>query len=337
VETRGKKNNLLIPFVLLSLFYSLSFVTNVKVASAAVTDANFYYYSGGRKITLPVSKEILAVRFKPQISLDEQRTIIESQGNLLSFSERKDIDVLKITLLPLQQGVTEETVVQTINSLNADENIEFAGPVFDFPDAKLTLTDEFIVKFDPNMSEAEIESFNTLNNVDVVRKEKWADWYVLRVKDPKNTNALKMANLYYESPLTEFAMPNFIMILKPMSVTPDDTYFPNQWHLSNIGQSGGTPHGDIDAPLGWMISTGSSDIVIAIIDAGVDLTHPDLVNKLVGGWDFVENDNDPNPLYYDAQGVIITDWPKNFLKSMEHLGGLYHLNSVKYLLLMPCL
>jgi uncharacterized repeat protein (TIGR01451 family) len=303
METQGKKNNLSELFVLVILFYSVTFLTNVKVASASVTDANFYYYSGGRQITLPLSKEMVAVRFKPQISLDEQRTIVESQVNLSSFSERKDIYVFKITLLPLRQGVTEETAIQTINSLDVNEDIEFASPVFVFPDAKLTLTDEFIVKFDPNISEAEIESFNALNNVEVYKKENWADWYVLRVKDPKNTNALKMANLYYESPLTEFSMPNFIMILKPMSVTPDDTYFPDQWHLSNIGQSGGTPHSDIDAPLGWMISTGSSNIVIAIIDTGVDLMHPDFVNKLVGGWDFFEDDNDPNPLYYNAHGT----------------------------------
>jgi hypothetical protein len=295
-------------FVHLSIFCYIVSLAIFEPAIAFSQEPDFYYYSDGRKIALPLSKEMLAVRFKPQVTLDKQQATVESQGNLLSFSERKDIDVLKITLLPLRQGITEETVIQTIDSLNDNEDIEFASLVFDFPDAELILTDEFIVKFDLNISETEIESFNALNNIDVVRKEKWADWYVLRVKNPKNTNALKMANLYYENPITEFAVPNFIRILKPMSVTPNDTYFPDQWCLNNTGQSGGTPHSDIDAPEGWEISTGSSDIVIAVIDTGVDLTHQDLVNKFVGGWDFVgypPGDNDPTPGNYaeDAHGT----------------------------------
>jgi hypothetical protein len=292
----------------LSIFCCTVFLSSFEPAIAFSEEPDFYYYSDGRKIAIPLSKEMLAVRFKPQVSLDEQRTIVESQENLLSFSERKEPPIFKITFLPLCQAVTEETVIQTINSLNANEDIEFANPVFDFPDAELTLTDEFIVKFAPNISEAEIEAFNNSNGVEIARKEKWADWYVLRIKDPKNMSTLKTANLYYESPLTEFSVPNFIRRLTPMSVTPDDTYFPNQWHLSNTGQSGGTPDSDIDAPQGWEVSTGSSGIVIAIIDTGVDLTHLDLANKLVDGWDCVNwppGDNDPSPGSYpgDAHGT----------------------------------
>jgi subtilisin family serine protease len=306
LKTQGKKNSLFSSFILLSVLYSVIFVTNVKPACGAVSDNNFYYYSSGRKITLPLSKEMVAVRFKPEVTLGEQRAIVESQGTLPSFSGRKELPVLKITLLPLRQAVTEETIIQTINSLNVKAEIEFANPVFHFPDADLIPTDEFIVKFRPSVSEEEINAFNTINNVEIARKENWADWYVLRVKDPRNMNTLEMANLYYESPLTEFSVPNFIRRLEPMSVTPNDTYFPSQWHLNNIGQSGGMPDSDIDAPEGWEISTGSSDIVIAIIDEGVDLQHEDLANKLVGGWDFVDfppGDNDPSPWGNDAHGT----------------------------------
>jgi parallel beta-helix repeat protein len=84
---------------------------------------------------------------------------------------------------------------------------------------------------------------------------------------------------------------------------PEDTYFPSQWHLNNTGQSGGTPDSDIDAPEGWQISTGSRDIIIAIIDEGVDIQHEDLVDKLVDGHDFVEDDNNPTPWNNDAHGT----------------------------------
>jgi hypothetical protein len=62
---------------------------------------------------------------------------------------------------------------------------------------------------------------------------------------------------------------------------PDDPQFGSQWGLHNTGQSGGTPDADIDAPEAWDITTGgvtvSGDtIVVAIVDGGCQLNHPDL-------------------------------------------------------------
>ncbi len=60
--------------------------------------------------------------------------------------------------------------------------------------------------------------------------------------------------------------------------TPNDPSFANQWYLPQIS-----------APQAWSISTGSPSIVVAVIDSGVDGTHPDLAPKLVPGWNFVAN------------------------------------------------
>ena len=72
-------------------------------------------------------------------------------------------------------------------------------------------------------------------------------------------------------------------------LTPNDQYFTNsfnngQWALYQI-----------DAQLAWDISTGSSNVVVAVTDNAINTSHPDLVNKMVAGWDAAENDNDPNP------------------------------------------
>jgi hypothetical protein len=66
-----------------------------------------------------------------------------------------------------------------------------------------------------------------------------------------------------------------------LATFPDDPMFNQQWGLHNTGQSGGTPDADIDAPEAWDISTGgvtaSGDtIVVAIVDGGCQLNHPDL-------------------------------------------------------------
>ncbi|RMF33417.1 MAG: peptidase S8 [Chloroflexi bacterium] len=74
----------------------------------------------------------------------------------------------------------------------------------------------------------------------------------------------------------------------PEPVTPNDTYYSAyQWNLRQI-----------EAPLGWALSTGSNGVVIAVLDTGVDLTHPDLQGKLVAGYDFINNDSNPS----DDQG-----------------------------------
>ena len=85
-------------------------------------------------------------------------------------------------------------------------------------------------------------------------------------------------------PRVAYAEPNFI--LHAADVMPNDPFFPRLWGLHNTGQTvnwtAGTPDADIDAPAAWSVSTGSPDVVVAVIDTGVDTTHPDLAQNVVG-------------------------------------------------------
>ena len=79
-------------------------------------------------------------------------------------------------------------------------------------------------------------------------------------------------------------------------VIPDDPRFPEQWGLSNPSGDGV----DIDAPKAWSISTGgNSSTIVAVIDSGIDLSHPDLAGQLwtdpatgLHGWNFVADSPD---------------------------------------------
>jgi hypothetical protein len=84
-------------------------------------------------------------------------------------------------------------------------------------------------------------------------------------------------------------------------LVPNDSYYLDQWALNNTGQavsSGGgnvgTPGCDVDAERAWNITTGNPNVVIAILDTGIDLDHPDLASELVAGYDFVNNDTNAN-------------------------------------------
>ena len=107
--------------------------------------------------------------------------------------------------------------------------------------------------------------------------------------------------------------PNYIYRL--CETIPDDPSFSDQWALRNVGQSGGVVDADIDATNAWDMTTGSADVLVAVIDTGVDYNHADLsanlwTNALENpsdgvdndsngyiddwrGWDFQNDDNDP--------------------------------------------
>ena len=125
-------------------------------------------------------------------------------------------------------------------------------------------------------------------------------WFILKLNGKITVEeAIKefQANRYIEEAIPEY-------IAYP-AVVPNDTYYANNWGHNNTAQlpaytaSGHTGAGvgtigfDSDAQLAWNQSQsyGSANIIIAIIDTGVDTSHPDL--RLVTGYDFGDNDSNP--------------------------------------------
>ena len=78
-------------------------------------------------------------------------------------------------------------------------------------------------------------------------------------------------------PRVRFAEPNYKL---HALATPNDSAFGELWGLVNSGQAvkgvTGTPDADIDAEQAWNVTTGSSSVVVGILDTGVDFSHPDL-------------------------------------------------------------
>ena len=79
------------------------------------------------------------------------------------------------------------------------------------------------------------------------------------------------------NPQVEFAEPNFL--ISKDDLRPNDAQFDAQWALRNTGQNGGQYGSDINASTAWQTTTGSVATVVAVIDSGVDFTHPDLTNN----------------------------------------------------------
>ena len=61
---------------------------------------------------------------------------------------------------------------------------------------------------------------------------------------------------------------------------PNDEYFDNLWGMHNTAQTGGVSDADIDAPEAWDVEQGSAEIVVGVIDSGIDYNHPDLAENM---------------------------------------------------------
>lgn len=109
----------------------------------------------------------------------------------------------------------------------------------------------------------------------------------------------------------EFATYNYRLQL---AETPNDPDYDQLWGLNNTGQSGGVVDADIDAPEAWEIHTGDNKTVIAIVDTGVDLDHPDLqANLWQNEAEIADNgvDDDNNGYIDDRQGWDFADNDKS--------------------------
>jgi subtilisin family serine protease len=123
------------------------------------------------------------------------------------------------------------------------------------------------------------------------------------------------------SPFVDYVEPNY---LRHLLVDPNDTRLSELWALKNTGQSGGTADADIDAPEAWDIFTGSPDTIVAVIDSGIDYSHPDLQANIWANSDEIPGngiDDDGNGYVDDYRGWNFVSGNNN---PMDDFAWVYH-------------
>jgi len=208
-----------------------------------------------------------------------------------------------------------------------------------------------IVKLKETASASEITNLQAQIGVTKVTT---AEQFGIDIWEIPSGNVEEIISAYNDDPRIEYIEPDYIITLDevqepdyiitldevqttspteenlatitPQITTPNDPSYPQLWGLNNTGQTGGTPDADIDAPEAWDIQTGNPNLVIGVIDSGVDYTHPDLVGNIwtnpgetagdgidndsngyiddVRGWDFANNDN--NPMDVNGHGTHVS-------------------------------
>lgn len=117
----------------------------------------------------------------------------------------------------------------------------------------------------------------------------------------ETSELFELVNQLQKDSRIEFVEPNFIRMIKPHT---NDPFFSSQWAINNQGYLGGTVDADMDVDDTWNYTTGAG-IKVAVIDEGVDLSHPDLTPNLLNGYDATGNGSNgaPNESNNDAHGT----------------------------------
>jgi subtilisin family serine protease len=195
--------------------------------------------------------------------------------------------------------------------------------------------DEVLVKFKEdrvNLANSGLISFfrefstsfgNNLEKSDVLES---GNIVIYKIKDGRSVE--EVINELKNDSNVELVEPNYYSYVS--SLGTNDTEKNNLWGLDNTGQtitfdSGATTVGtagvDIGMSRAWGVSTGTSDVIVAVIDTGVDYNHPDLIDNMwngsnckdengdlisggcLHGYNFVSNSNDPAPVNSQSESL----------------------------------
>jgi thermitase len=150
---------------------------------------------------------------------------------------------------------------------------------------------EVLVKFKPGTTRDTLQSLTMRLNDDIEdRIENAPGW--IAINDLDDASPAELVAQYRAFPEVEYAEENYEITI-PESVDetdelysvkamlrPKDPQFGEQWALLNEGQRGGKQGADINATNAWTVTTGSEDVVVAVLDSGVDYTHEDLAPNM---------------------------------------------------------
>lgn len=138
-----------------------------------------------------------------------------------------------------------------------------------------------------------------------VRREypRFGGWQVLRL--PKGLAAEAAMERLRATGLFEYVEPDYRV---RALVMPNDPQFTDGslWALHNTGQNGGVADADIDAPEAWNIRTDAENVVVGVIDSGIDYTHPDLAGNMWSNPGEIPGngmDDDGNGYVDDVHGI----------------------------------
>lgn len=269
-----------------------------------------YYYADGKRVNvfrlrsarvvpLPEERNIVTLPGWNTVSLGNKRFQLMIRADTLTPRSLSGIRLKDLTddLIAAEKQLENRPLLEEERSINSEFGENSSSALLTSSKSLLLPTGEIAARFKADLNQSAIEEkIRGMGGIIIQKLSFLPNTYLL--KPQKGGDGLDLANRLVESGLVEFASPNFIEEIPFREVnTPQNRLFAREWHLNNTGQ-GGAAHGlDVDALDAWQITIGSPDIIICILDSGIDSKHEAFSNpeKLVPGFDFEDEDTVADP------------------------------------------
>ncbi len=292
--------------------------------------ASLFYWASGQKVELVEQSDQLAIKLVGSYSNEALTKLTRFDGLLADYRVNDSLaeNVWRLEKAsPVGPFIAPPIDTASFDSLAVDWITEsFVTPT---NYNRVVITDELIVGLRDGIKPADFfESVHEVTgDIDYRPLLGTHDQFVVTLSGRSGKATLEIANVLAEDRRVKHSAPNTYQDVTRF-FTPNDTLYPNQWHLNNTGTqvTDAIAGADVNAVNAWNLATGTG-ITIAVIDDGMERTHPDLIDNIfinageipgnsldddgngyiddVSGWSFTANGPNPTVTSNDQHGTSV--------------------------------
>ncbi len=283
---------------------------NPRSLPGGTYDAGEVLRIGQREIRLLRARDKVAVIHTAPAEIQAAASLDRVQVGNRQYALERYISKPRMTILRTRNFASLADQTSSMQQLEQQTAAGKAVPVYIHEPSGLEMvpTGKLVLKVEAGRSLSDLAAVNGRLGTRVERRIRGTtDQYILSVPHGTAGELFETCDAMAKEPAVEWAEPDFISQTARYAYEPNDPLFASdQWYLEHI-----------NAPQAWDITTAGDQIIVAVIDDGMDLRHEDLLGALpsnagetpdnerdddlngwkddVSGWDFHDDDNDPSP------------------------------------------